>query len=337
MNLDVQMARPTIVFINGEYWGIHTIKERQDEHYLNSIYGIDKDSLSIIDGNLSTNIGSAASFVDLLDFVELNDLSDSDNYQHVYDQLDIDNFIDYYIVETYFGNMDWPVNNMRLWRPDSTGGKWRFLLYDLDAIIGDVHWNPFERLDTLNDDQSFLFRNLLLNETFKNDFICRYEYHLATAFHPDLMREFINKFKKKYGPELPEHISRWSYPNSMNEWNESCEHLRSFLIERPSYIRTYLQQYFNFNHFEDLSCPREGVSGISIYPNPAKNLAYLQLNNLELIGGTVSIYNTMGNLISQGLVEYMTQHLPVADLQSGLYIVYVQKNDIIHTAKLLLK
>ncbi|MFK7785556.1 MAG: lamin tail domain-containing protein, partial [Crocinitomicaceae bacterium] len=39
LDLDVQMAHRSILFINGEYWGIHTIKERQDEHYLESIHG----------------------------------------------------------------------------------------------------------------------------------------------------------------------------------------------------------------------------------------------------------------------------------------------------------
>lgn len=337
MDIDLQMARPTIVYINGEYWGIQTIKERQDEHYLHSIYGIDKDSVDIIDGNLSANTGSATDFVELIDFIELNDISIPDNYAHVAEQVDIDNFIDYYILETYFGNLDWPGNNMRLWRPKTANGKWRFLLYDLDATVGLVFQDPLERLDTIFNDQSFLFKNLLLNQTFKSDFICRYQNHLTTTFHPDLMKAFVYYFKQKYAPELPRHVSRWSYPNTMHQWNESCEYLEGFFEDRPSYIRSFLKNRFTFDDFESLSCPMGGTSGISIYPNPADDLAYLQLNNLELIGGTVSIYSTTGNLISESPVDYMTQHLPVADLQSGLYIVSVRKNDIIRTTKLLLK
>ena len=186
--------------------------------------------------------------------------------------------------------MDWPGNNLRLWRPQTEGGKWRFLLYDLDAVIGDVHWDPFERLDTLPDNQSFLFKSLLRSEIFKSEFICRYKYHLATAFHPDLMRAFIDKFKQKYAPEVPEHILRWSSPVSISKWEESCAYLRSFLDERPSYIQLYLMNYFNLDDFDDLGCPTEEVSGISVYPNPAHDQTYLHLNNLELIGGTISLY-----------------------------------------------
>lgn len=337
MNLDVQMARPTIVYINGEYWGIHTLKERQDEHYLNAIYGIDKDSLDILDGNLSVNVGSATDFEDLLDFIELNDLSNPDNYEYVEERIDVDNFIDYYILETYFGNMDWPKNNMRLWRPQTAGGKWRFLLYDLDATIGKVYQDPFERLDTILNDQSFLFKNLLLSKSFKDEFICRYHYHLETTFHPYLMNAFTYKLGEKYAPEMPQHIARWSYPNSLEEWSASCEHLNSFSDARAYHIKSHLIDYFNVYEYEDFNCPSLGTSGISIFPNPAEDQTYLKMNNLELIGGTISIYDAKGTLINESPVEYMTQHLPVANLQSGLYIVHVRKGDILRTTKLLMK
>jgi len=337
MNLDVQMAHPSIIFINGEYWGIHTIKERQDEHYLNSIYGVHKDSIDIINGNLSAELGSSQDFVDLIDFIKLNNLSDPENYEHVAEQIDVENFIDYYILETYFGNMDWPGNNSRLWRPQTEGGKWRFLLYDLDATIGNQYWDPFERIDTLSDVQSLLLRSLWSNETFKNEFICRYNYLLVTAFHPDLMRELINRFKKKYAPAIPKHILRWSNPQSFQHWDESCEYMRQFLVDRPDIIHQYLLDYFQLNNFDEISCQQKEMSGISVYPNPANTLAYLNLNNLELIGGTVSLYDARGTLINQAPVEYMTQHLQVADLRSGLYIIVVQKDDIIRTTKLLLK
>ena len=337
LDIDLQMARPAIVYVNGEYWGIQTIKERQDQHYLHTLYGVDKDSVDMIDGYLNVNAGSATGWIDLLDFIEQNDISIPENYEHVAEQVDIDNFIDYYILETFFGNMDWPGNNMRLWRSHSDSSKWRFLLYDLDGTVGMVYEDPIGRLDDIFNDQSFLFKSLLLNQTFKNDFICRYQHHLMTTFHPDLMKAFIFYFREKYEPELPKHILRWSYPNTMHEWNQSCAYLENFFLDRPSYIRTFLKTNFTFEDFESLSCPMGGISGISVYPNPADDQTYLQLNNIELIGGTVSLYNTQGSLISQEPVHYMTQHLPVADLRSGLYIVHVQKNDIVRTVKLLLK
>ena len=83
------MSRPSILFINGEYWGIQNIRERQDKYYINSIHGIDKDSIDIIAGNLSVAEGSADTFIDLMDFTETNDLSITSNYEYVKNIIDI--------------------------------------------------------------------------------------------------------------------------------------------------------------------------------------------------------------------------------------------------------
>ena len=44
----------------------------------------------------------------MIDFVENNDLSNPENYLIVEEQVDIENFIDYYIIQIYVGNTDWP-------------------------------------------------------------------------------------------------------------------------------------------------------------------------------------------------------------------------------------
>ena len=48
-NVDIQDYRPSIVFINGEYWGIHNIRERFDEYYLANKYRLSPDSVTILE------------------------------------------------------------------------------------------------------------------------------------------------------------------------------------------------------------------------------------------------------------------------------------------------
>ena len=55
-------------------------------------------------------------------------------------RFDIDNYLDYFITQTYIQNMDWMgiawgLNNVKLWRPDTLGGVWRYVLYDTDASL----------------------------------------------------------------------------------------------------------------------------------------------------------------------------------------------------------
>jgi len=43
--MDSQAYRPVILFLNGEYWGIHNIRERYDRHYLDRVYGIEPGNI----------------------------------------------------------------------------------------------------------------------------------------------------------------------------------------------------------------------------------------------------------------------------------------------------
>ena len=45
--VDVMAYRPAVVFINGEYWGIHNIRERLDQHYLAAHYNLDPENVVI--------------------------------------------------------------------------------------------------------------------------------------------------------------------------------------------------------------------------------------------------------------------------------------------------
>ena len=48
LNFEYQDYQPVVVYLNGEYWGIHTIREKIDERYIAYLYDIDKDSVDAI-------------------------------------------------------------------------------------------------------------------------------------------------------------------------------------------------------------------------------------------------------------------------------------------------
>ncbi len=72
------------------------------------------------------------SYALLIEFIESNDLAQEENFEYVASQVDMDNYIDYTITELFFSNYDWPGNNIKAWR-NKPSGKWRWILYDLDA------------------------------------------------------------------------------------------------------------------------------------------------------------------------------------------------------------
>lgn len=46
-----QRYRPAIVFLNGEYWGIHNLRDRYDDHYLGTNFGVDRNSIVMLENN----------------------------------------------------------------------------------------------------------------------------------------------------------------------------------------------------------------------------------------------------------------------------------------------
>ncbi len=260
LDIDLQAYRPTILYLNGEYWGIINLREKINEDYLENNYDVKADKVDILQSNVSVVEGSNEHYLALLDFIENNDLSDDSNYEVVSQQMDISNFIDYQLSEIYFNNRDWPGNNIKYWRPQTDEGKWRWLMYDTDFGFG--IWNaPDYKKNTLafatatdgsgwpNPPWStFLFRKLLENETFKNRFINRYADVLNSTFLPDNVISHIDSLYQTIEPEMQRNYEKWLSPN-LNYWNQNIQNMIGFATNRPFYERLYIKQEFSIPEY----------------------------------------------------------------------------------------
>ncbi|NLF38285.1 hypothetical protein GX586_02500, partial [bacterium] len=158
-SIDFHRYRPAILFVNGEYWGIHNVCEYLNKHYLQTKYGFTDaqiEQFDIIEGvgaGYATS-GNMAHYTAMLRCIETNILANNHalspgTYAHVRTQMDVDNYIDYMAAEIYACNYDWPGNNVELWRLRTNSnataaaghdGRWRWFYYDLDASLGGG-WN----------------------------------------------------------------------------------------------------------------------------------------------------------------------------------------------------
>ncbi len=260
-HVDIQDYRPSIVFINGEYWGIHNIRERLDENYLANKYEINADSLTILELQGVLVKGQRKSekmFAELLNYIKTNDLSNENNYNYIQSKIDIESFIDFIISNVYFCNSDWPNNNVRFWRNDAvsvdinnvTGdGKWRSMLYDTDWGFGYTGNNAFQ-LNLLYDAKrvgsvGIIFTGLLKNKMFVNRFVSSFQNHLNTNFKTDTVLNKINEFENQYSSEMDEHINRWRAIGSFSKWKEYVSELRIFAEKRPVVQANQLNKFFN--------------------------------------------------------------------------------------------
>lgn len=253
-NLEVQSDRPAQVYINGKYWGVYHIREKVNRYFLESHWGNDKDSLDLIEHRLTRKRGSKKHYQRMLDFLEENDLSASQNFAYIQTQMEVDNFMDYKIAQIYYDNVD-AGGNIKYWRPQKEDGRWRWILYDTDWGFGlhsstayennslDFHTEP-EGPSWPNPPWStFILRKLLANEAFRQEFINRFADHINYSFHPQRVLTFIDKHYRQLKPEMPRHLERWKL--SDQKWEAQVQIMRTFGIERPQYMRRHLMEKFN--------------------------------------------------------------------------------------------
>ncbi|MBI9031429.1 CotH kinase family protein [bacterium] len=180
--------KPVVLFINGEYWGIHNFRERSDEEYAQRLYGVDVDEMDFLENRGAANpeerVGTRARYSSILNYVKNNDLNLPENYQSFSEMVDMQNFINYYIAQVFVANSDWPSYNVRMWRhkteltspdlfynPDAINpyedGRFRWMIFDLDQALGRFHnynSNTLQAAATVgswNDNFYLLFRKLI--------------------------------------------------------------------------------------------------------------------------------------------------------------------------------
>ncbi|AKL93649.1 spore coat protein CotH [Clostridium aceticum] len=291
--IDTQAYRPAVVYINGEYWGIHNIRERYDQHYFETNYDVEGSDVAIIDITEVEQLKKEESpdiehYLHMIKFLEEQDITLEENYQYVKTLMDIESFIDYQIAGIYVANTDWIGNNLQLWRlkieeyqPDAPYGKdgrWRWMLFDTDYGFdldnygmyahNTLDWATTDKGEDRNaPEYTFLLRSLLKNEEFRNQFINRFADVINTNFAPNRVTGKINEMQSTLEHEMQYNIQRWVNFGSVKEWRENVDVMRNFAQERPSHMKKYIMEHFGIAKTVDfiihLSNLEEGTVNIN--------------------------------------------------------------------------
>ncbi len=255
MDVDYQEYQPAIIFLNGEYWGILNIREKINEDYLESNHGVDPDSVDILYKHIQVVEGEDTHFQNMMDYIRSNDLNDPVNYEYVGTQMDIDQFLNYYIAQIYYFNQDWPQGNIKYWRPQIPTGSWRWLLYDLDFGFDflQYHDDMVEWATAGSEVSTELFRELLTNDKFYHKFLQRICSHMNTSFQPDRVIGIIDSLATNIEAEMPYHIDRFRWPRSMSNWYDEWNILRDFATDRLPVLTNNLKSRFGLEGTYELT------------------------------------------------------------------------------------
>ncbi len=296
MNLTTMGFRPSIVLVNGKYLGIHNIRSRIDEGFIEENYNLSGSEYDLIENNGKVEQGDDMAFDHLFDLMD-EDLSNQANYDAVQEILDIENYIDFYCTEIWSSNSSYG-HNIQLWKPKATGTKWQFIAQDFDRAFNGSDNNLIDFFSIeASDGYSWVasrFTNMLGNEEFSDRFLKRFADHLFTTFHPNRVIENINRFESQIELEMPFQIERWqgttsSYGNaipSFSYWKNEIQDLRDYSNERMNYVYNDLIEHFDVSEtttlgvFSDIK--KGGQHFINEMSIPETNWSGTYLKNLDL-------------------------------------------------------
>lgn len=210
--LDTQASRPVYVFFNGEYVETLFLREPSNKQYGASNYGMDTDLMDTLEESDITALGVASGSRDAFDALcaaARECAVDDAQWSRVCTMLDIDEFANYFALETYLANQDWPQNNIKMFREnadetgdfaaeDGTVHAFHVVLQDLDACFHETG-NTFERMDNYEfypyaavgrQENVFLtlFFNLMKREEFRRRFVDAFCLVAGSVFEPSMVQ-----------------------------------------------------------------------------------------------------------------------------------------------------
>lgn len=141
-DVDYQRSLQVVVFYNGEYFGIHDLRERLNRSFVETNYGIDSKSINMINikGNSAEASGtkgaSADEYKNIANQIINGNFAGDNNqsYEQIKQKVNMNSFAQYMLAEFYFHNGDWPENNIRAW--GGNGNPFKFVAFDTDHGFG---------------------------------------------------------------------------------------------------------------------------------------------------------------------------------------------------------
>ena len=268
--IDSKSVAPASVWLNGGYYNFEWLQEVYDDTYMEENYGLVQKGDYYQKVALRANkfpddpdekaedIRGKEDYQKVAEYAEKN-LTDDETFAELEQLVDIDNMIQYFAIETYIANWDWPLNNIKLYRYYSqnnvygTGrqdGRWRYLYYDMEAGFNIYNEEPEDWLDIETVmEQNPLFGAVMKRPDMQEKFAKYIELCIKEYFTEDRVRVAVEKLCGERDSELAEsfaykHSIDESYTMNMDDVEQNKEVIYDFVEKRPEMMRQQIQELF---------------------------------------------------------------------------------------------
>ncbi len=302
------------LFINGIYWGVYTSLERIDAYFAESYIGGEYEDFDIIKDYSEAIAGTDENWNQLQNYANAG-LTNMTTYMRIQGKnldgsinpnfkplVDMDNLIDYMILNFYGSNTDWDHHNWgAVYNRENPGKGFQFLVWDSEQMLKSVDGN------VLSEDNrgcpSNIFQALIRNTDFRQRFMnrvqkqCYNDGPLTPVNAAKLYDDLIGIVDTAMYAES----ARWGdYRRDVLPWSPPSGGYRLFTVEND-FVPLYewmMNTYFPGRRDAFIrSLKQNGWYSNIMAPE-------LELNGTPIAGSTIETGDQLDMNVSSGLIYY---------------------------------
>ena len=267
-----QAWQPVVVYLNGVYWGHYNMREQPDRFSVAQYEGLsfdEADDMIMIEGGGARYFGDNKVYQNMIKKIKASDpAKDPEALQYILDNVDVDNYFEYIALEMFVGNSD--IANMRAYRLNREGSKWRWVFYDVDygffraAFDSPKSYTKAKGMGEKNVDNTILLKLLSVPE-YKDQFLRKLG-DIFKTLDSETMLSILEPMVEQIEPEMNIHFARWAeqhdtavlaeWPTNQDAayryWQSRIERLRRTIQARPEYLWGFIRDAFELTDEEML-------------------------------------------------------------------------------------
>jgi hypothetical protein len=235
LQVEVQSSRLMPLYLNGRFWGHYRMMPPKDAQWLRQRAG--EEAVDVVDGPAHAALsGSNAHFLKARHHLLSAAPRDS-----VASLLDLNSTFDLATLDLYMGRADHDLN-VRAYRPRRSGGRWRWVLFDMD-LWADVKDLTVDRMSSSGQPEVPFVPQLLSHPELQPAFLARLTAVNATALHPVRAADLLDSLYRTHGPALREDRDRWAGEMEVPDPAATVAQLEDFVERRGGLLLEQLSEH----------------------------------------------------------------------------------------------
>ena len=234
LNVDVQPSTPVDLYVNGDYRGLYRWMPPKDAEWARHV--LRAEAVDVLEGPAGVALSGSRKHFERAQEALLSKAS--------LDSLDVlidtRSLIDMACIDLWTGRADHDIN-VRCHRPRQPGGRWRWVLFDLDLWTPPEE-NSVERMCSATVPECPYLPYLLDQPELQMRLLARITTLQATAFHQTAARTMVDSIHRAHLEELQADHQRWEQVLEGSGPGASLHALERHITERPVHLFEHLAE-----------------------------------------------------------------------------------------------